>query len=540
MAWCGVEGAKGAEGAEALEGAEGAECAPDGSASAPPPRAGRHTSPPSVPVDAAPVVGEPQRRRAFRFRGREGQTSTRSKLRKRFTYLTSLASGGKRDSNLEEAAHDAQQVWASVWEEISNDGDVGTDDQDALLACERWRRAAHGERHDVWFKLLAAFRHAEWQRLTTSIRSGVPSALRRPVWYACSGAATKRREAGIEYADFLAKGLVLEGTEASKTIEADLPRTGVQGAVLESLKNVLLAFSAKNTAIGYCQSMNFVTAAFLLYNTEEQAFWMLCSLIEDLLPAGYYTETMTGLRVDLRVLDSLVAQYLPDLHKHLADLDIDLSPITMNWFLCLFVNTLPADRSHRVMDCLLHEGSKVLFRTALSILRVREKELLNAPGVMDAYFLLRVPFGTDAPHSFEGIAPAASEELLEILYGPWLKGFSTDILVKLRREHGAAIQAEDEALEARRKEYLAQKAEAKQSAEELESPAQAAQRRRRHSNTLMPPPVPAGRNSFGFTGRASDPPAAAATWLSVVAGQEVDEASKDVGEYSNEEDDRRT
>ena len=27
----------------------------------------------------------------------------------------------------------------------------------------------------------------------------------------------------------------------------------------------------------YCQSMNFVAATFLLYNTEEQAFWMMCA-----------------------------------------------------------------------------------------------------------------------------------------------------------------------------------------------------------------------------------------------------------------------
>merc|ERR1711959_574794 len=137
-----------------------------------------------------------------------------------------------------------------------------------------------------------------------------------------------------------------------------------------------------------------------------------------------YTENMKGLRVDLKVLDSLIKQYLPDLHRHLISKQIDLSPITMNWFLCLFVNTLPADRSHRIMDCLLHEGSKVLFRTELSVLRIREQELLNSPGVMDAYFLLRVPFGTDNDNHFQGVADAATEDLVSSVYGHWLKGFS--------------------------------------------------------------------------------------------------------------------
>merc|ERR1711862_594294 len=140
---------------------------------------------------------------------------------------------------------------------------------------------------------------------------------------------------------------------------------------------------------------------------------------------------------DLKVLDSLIATYLPDLHQHLTKCQIDLTPITMNWFLCLFVNTLPADSSHKVLDCLLHEGSKVLFRTSLSILKIRKQQLLNAPGVMDAYFL-RVPFGSDkSEHDFA--APAADEkDLVANIYGSWLKGLSVDTLQKLRKEHGAA------------------------------------------------------------------------------------------------------
>merc|ERR1719401_292926 len=102
---------------------------------------------------------------------------------------------------------------------------------------------------------------------------------------------------------------------------------------------------------------------------------------------------MSGLRSDLRLLDSLIGQYLPGLKSHLTQRSIDLAPITMNWFLCLFVNTLPAEESHRVLDCLLHEGSKVLFRAALSILQLTEGELLKTAAVVDCYGILRNPFG---------------------------------------------------------------------------------------------------------------------------------------------------
>eukprot|EP00427_Karlodinium_veneficum_P037548 CAMPEP_0169285646 /NCGR_PEP_ID=MMETSP1016-20121227/58820_1 /TAXON_ID=342587 /ORGANISM="Karlodinium micrum, Strain CCMP2283" /LENGTH=204 /DNA_ID=CAMNT_0009375189 /DNA_START=293 /DNA_END=907 /DNA_ORIENTATION=+ len=200
----------------------------------------------------------------------------------------------------------------------------------------------------------------------------------------------------------------------------------------------------------------------------------------------------------------------------------------MNWFLCLFVNTLPPDSSHKVMDCLLHEGSKVLFRTALSILRIRESELLNAPNVMDAYFLLRVPFGTDKS-CLNLHAPAASADLLTSIYGPWLRGFSNDTLIKLRKEHGAVIQAEDEAREERRKEF-----EAKQSAfvqtkgdssdEVAKQPESELDALRRESTLLLVPPSSAETTrSFGYLGRAVDSPHAAVTWLSTVIGQNVEE-----------------
>eukprot|EP00435_Cladocopium_sp_Y103_P020487 s2054_g5.t1 len=55
-----------------------------------------------------------------------------------------------------------------------------------------------------------------------------------------------------------------------------------------------------NKEIGYCQSMNDIVATILLYRSEEETFWTFCSLIEDVLPEGYYTETLS-FRVPLRV-----------------------------------------------------------------------------------------------------------------------------------------------------------------------------------------------------------------------------------------------
>ena len=69
----------------------------------------------------------------------------------------------------------------------------------------------------------------------------------------------------------------------------DLPRTFPQniwtssGEGTEALRRVLLAFSVHNPAIGYCQSMNYITAMLLLVlaKDEESAFWVLVALLDN-------------------------------------------------------------------------------------------------------------------------------------------------------------------------------------------------------------------------------------------------------------------
>lgn len=55
--------------------------------------------------------------------------------------------------------------------------------------------------------------------------------------------------------------------------------------------------------------MGVIGGSLLLFLEEEDAFWMMVSLIEDILPPAYYTETLIGLQADQRVLRQLVGRY---------------------------------------------------------------------------------------------------------------------------------------------------------------------------------------------------------------------------------------
>lgn len=70
---------------------------------------------------------------------------------------------------------------------------------------------------------------------------------------------------------------------------------------LQDLKQVLCCYANRTQAegAGYAQSMNFVAGLLRLVAGEpEPAFWLLAALVEDVLPAGFYSRHgLVGLQV---------------------------------------------------------------------------------------------------------------------------------------------------------------------------------------------------------------------------------------------------
>ena len=99
--------------------------------------------------------------------------------------------------------------------------------------------------------------------------------------------------------------------------------------------------------------MGMVVAMFLLLMEEEDAFWMTTAVIEELLPPSYYSPSLIGVQVihlqtnvnkfitisilncqaDQMVLRGLIATCLPSVDALMQEHDIELSLITLNWFL---------------------------------------------------------------------------------------------------------------------------------------------------------------------------------------------------------------
>ncbi|EIM86543.1 TBC-domain-containing protein [Stereum hirsutum FP-91666 SS1] len=227
-----------------------------------------------------------------------------------------------------------------------------------------------------------------YPQCTRLVQVGLPNRLRGEMWETLSGSIFLRFAHPGLYERILQENAGRINT-ATEEIEKDLHRSLPEYSAYQSeegigaLRRVLQAYSFKNPETGYCQAMNILAAAILIYMSEEQAFYLLEIICDRLLP-GYYSPSMHGTLLDQRVFESLVTRCLPMLHEHFTEVDVQLSVASLPWFLSLFINSMPMVFAFRIVDCFFCMGPKVLFQVGIelscrlcSILKINGEKLLQ-------------------------------------------------------------------------------------------------------------------------------------------------------------------
>ncbi|KAI8052507.1 rab-GTPase-TBC domain-containing protein [Syncephalis plumigaleata] len=273
-------------------------------------------------------------------------------------------------------------------------------------------------RQEKWTALLREYENGQLPPLSSKvkrfIRKGVPANIRGQCWLHYSGAADLMKRNQGRYHQLVALSADRKYRECRDLIERDLHRTfpenirftstavkapssnGTSSTVpiLQQLRRVLTAFAVRCPSVGYCQSLNYVAGLFLLFMSEEEAFWMLCTVVEQIMPEGMYGVKMEGVTVDQDVLMQLLEDRMPSIYYRLNrdEEEVGAPPITFvtsHWFLTLFVDVLPVECNLRVWDCLFLEGSEVLFRVALTLFKMHEQQICSIDDSLELFQYLQ-------------------------------------------------------------------------------------------------------------------------------------------------------
>lgn len=256
------------------------------------------------------------------------------------------------------------------------------------------------------------------------IRKGIPPEWRGAAWfYYAGGPAILAKHEGLydEMSKRQAKEIDVEAIE--KDLHRTFPenerfklcRAAQEPVMITSLRRVLQAFSIFNPKIGYCQSLNYIAGMLLLFvETEEQCFWLLNIITRIYLP-GTHDISLEGSKVDLGVLMQFLKESMPSVWvkvggdidsmgrvsgrfrrgtaRQAADPDVNrLPPITLSmtsWFMSCFIGTLPVEPTLRVWDVFFYEGSKTLFRIALTIFKLGENQIRALKDPMEMFELMQ-------------------------------------------------------------------------------------------------------------------------------------------------------
>ncbi|KAI0437230.1 TBC domain protein [Xylaria telfairii] len=294
---------------------------------------------------------------------------------------------------------------------------------------------------------------AKWIEFRSLVLGGIPVANRPKVWAECSGALPIRIPG--YYEGLVSRSSKRDDPVVISQIDMDVHRTLTdniffrRGPGVAKLSEVLKAYARRNPEVGYCQGMNLITANLLLIMpSTEDTFWVLVSIIELILPRGYYDHSLMASRADQNVLRQYVTAVLPKLSQHLENLSIELEALTFQWFLSVFTDCLSAEALFRVWDVVLciSDGSTFLFQVALALLKLNEQQLLQCDTPAAIYTYINHQMTNHAIsidgliQASEGLRRVVRREEVEDRRNKAIKAEKQ--LMKEREEHAAQYRAQ--------------------------------------------------------------------------------------------------
>ena len=189
-------------------------------------------------------------------------------------------------------------------------------------------------------------------------KTPLPDDLREEYWYIITGAKKLKLENPTYYDTILHHYPENPLSEKNENqIYLDIYRTfpedeNFRKEKIESLKNVLTAYSRRNCSLGYCQGFNYIVGKLLkVVKEEEKVFWIFVQIIENILPINYYYDSM-GIIIDNNILFKKLEILNKTLMNHFKKNKFELliKNILYKWLICLFAQNIKDELLFLIWD----------------------------------------------------------------------------------------------------------------------------------------------------------------------------------------------
>ena len=212
-----------------------------------------------------------------------------------------------------------------------------------------------------------------------SLRLGVPTKYRGDVWYLLTNAKEVKAKAGFTYAS-----LNKTDSNSQRIISVDVPRTlptwqpATTTGLLDQLGRLLNAYANVDPDLGYTQGMNFIASMFLIYQSEEDAFWSFYALMyQSSLPHRlFFVPNFPNLSIHKQIVDQYIFQRFPEVYHAFEERKLDSTIFIPMWFMVCFLSAnFDLDLSTFIFEQFLAYGIAPLLSFGLGILEIHKNVL---------------------------------------------------------------------------------------------------------------------------------------------------------------------
>jgi hypothetical protein len=157
------------------------------------------------------------------------------------------------------------------------------------------------------------------------------------------------------------------------------------------MTNVLLAFSRRNSKVGYLQGLNFIVRGVLdAVADEEDTFWVFCYLLEECFSISCFIN-LQSLGLDCLVFQQLLQSSQPKLADHILRIkDFRLENVVFQWFLCLFSSSsLSPEYQNRILDYFILGETLANYKCGLQLMVELAPALFQAKEIDQLYTVFK-------------------------------------------------------------------------------------------------------------------------------------------------------